>query len=91
MAIEFLQAQKKQRYMMLILTFTICAILLVVWLGFFRQPESVVPVSTPTLIQPKIEINWDVLADEKLEVLKTFERIPELKDEVGRENPFTDY
>ena len=91
MAIEFLQAQKKQRYMMLILTFTICGILLVVWLGFFRQPAPVVPVSTPTSIQPKIEINWDVLADEKLEALKTFERIPELKEEVGRENPFTDY
>jgi len=91
MAIEFLQAQKKQRYMMLILTFTICAILLVVWMGFFRGEEPIAPVSTSTFIQSEVEINWEALSDEKIEALKTFERIPELKGDVGRENPFANY
>lgn len=58
MAIDFLQAQKKQRYLILILTLVICATLLIVWLGFFRSSASVVPVSLPTAIQPKIEINF---------------------------------
>jgi len=91
MAIEFIQAQKKQRYLILILTLTICAILLVVWLGFFRTPAAVVPVSAPPVIYPKIEINWSALEDKKLEELKAFEQIPALEDEVGRENPFTPY
>jgi len=91
MAIEFLQAQKKQRYLILILTLAICAILLVIWLGFFRTPAPVVPVSSPMVAQPKIEINWDVLKDTKLEALKTFEQIPDLKGKAGRENPFTSY
>lgn len=91
MAIEFLQAQKKQRYLILILTLAICTILLVVWLGFFRGSAAVVPVSSPQTNQPKIEINWDVLKDTKLEALKGFEQVPALKDEVGRENPFTPY
>ena len=91
MAIEFLQAQKRQRYLILILTLAICGIILVVWLGFFRGPGPVVPVSPPTAIQPEIEINWDVLTDPKLEALKIFEQVPALKDEVGRENPFTSY
>lgn len=91
MAIEFLQAQKKQRYLILILTLVICAILLVVWLGFFRAPAPVVPVSLPKATQPKIEINWDALKDTKLEALKIFEQVPTLKDKVGRENPFTSY
>lgn len=91
MAIEFLQAQKKQRYLMLILTLVICAILLIVWLGFFRSPTTIVPVSVFEETKPKIEINWDTMSDTKLEVLNSFEQISELKDEIGRENPFTPY
>ncbi len=91
MAIEFLQAQKKQRYLILILTLIICGILLVVWLGFFRTPAPVVPVFLPQAIQPTIEINWETLNDTKLEALKAFEQIPALKDDTGRENPFTPY
>ncbi len=61
MPIEFLQAQKKQRYLILILTFIICAILLVVWLGFFKTPAPVVNVSSPMTVHPKIEINFGLL------------------------------
>ncbi|MFH1575368.1 MAG: hypothetical protein ABIB55_00280 [Candidatus Nealsonbacteria bacterium] len=91
MAIEFLQAQKKQRYLILILTLAICATLLVVWIGFFKTPAVVAPVFLPQAVQPKIGINWDVLKDTKLEALQNFEQTPALEDEVGRENPFTPY
>ena len=90
MAIEFLQAQKRQRYLILILTLVICGILLVVWLGFFKKPAAA-PIYLPVIVPPKIEINWDVLKDEALAELQSFKQIPALKDEVGRENPFTPY
>jgi len=85
MAIEFLQAQKRQRYLI------ICATLLVVWLGFFRTPAAVAPASLPLAAPPKIEINWDALKDAKLEALESFLQIPPLKDKAGRANPFTSY
>lgn len=91
MAIDFLQAQKKQRYLIIILTLAICAILFVVWLGFFKSPAPVVPGSFPQVIKPKIEINWDVLKDTKLEELQIFQQIPALKDKAGRKNPFISY
>ncbi len=90
MAIEFLQAQKKQRYLMLILTLVVCAIILVIWLGFFRKPAPVIPASAPKA-QSKIEINWDVLKDAKFEKLQSFPQVPDLKDKAGRKNPFTPY
>jgi len=92
MATDFLQAQKKQRYLMLILTLAICTILLVVWLGFFKKAPApaVAPVSAP-LTMPKVEIHWDVLKDVKLEALKNFEQIPAFANKTGRKNPFTPY
>jgi len=90
MAIEFLQAQKKQRYLVLILTFAICITLLVVWFGFFRNSVPAVPVSAP-VAQPKIEINWNLLGDAKLKALKAFEQAPALEKAPGRKNPFTTY
>lgn len=91
MSIEFLQAQKRQRYLILILTLIICAVLFIVWLGFFRTPAPVIPASSPTITPPQIEINWGVLKDTKLEELDGFSQIPPLKDKAGRENPFTPY
>lgn len=91
MAIEFLQAQKRQRYLILILTLIICAGLLVVWLGFFKGSAPVVQVAAPKATQPKIEINWDALKDAQLETLQSFQPVPDFKDKTGRENPFTSY
>ena len=91
MAIEFLQAQKRQRYLILILTLAICAIVLVVWLGFFRTSAPVVPASSSIVVQSKIKINWDILSDSRLKELQNFQQIPVLKDKIGRINPFTPY
>lgn len=91
MAIEFLQAQKKQRYLILILTLAICVTLFVVWWGFLRTPAPAAPVSSSAIVQPKIVINWNVLKDVRLETLNIFEQIPPLQGEAGRENPFISY
>ncbi|MFH1780690.1 MAG: hypothetical protein ABH841_01680 [Candidatus Nealsonbacteria bacterium] len=91
MANEFLQAQKKQRYLILILALVICSIVAVIWFGFFQAPAPVVQVLSPAMVHSDIDINWDVLEDAKLEALKSFEQIPAIKDEIGRENPFIPY
>jgi len=91
MAIEFIQAQKRQRYLILIFTLIICAIILIVWLGFLRSPTSTVPVSSTAMVHPKIEINWDILKDTKLKNLQVFQQVPVLKDKTGRQNPFAPY
>ena len=91
MAIEFLQAQKKQRYLILILTLAICIILFMVWRGFFSTPGPVVPAYSPLPTPPKIEIKWDVLSDAQLQALKSFEQVPAFEGKSGRVNPFTPY
>lgn len=60
MPADFFQEQKKQRYLILILTLAICAILLVVWLGFLRSSAPAAPASLTTAVRPKIEINFDL-------------------------------
>lgn len=61
MAIEFLQAQKRQRYLLLILALAICGILAVVWLGFLRGQAPAVQVSPSPATHPKIDIDFGLL------------------------------
>ena len=90
MAVNFVQTQKRQRYLILILALIICAILVVVWQGFSRRETSVAPVSPP--VTPlKIKINLELLKDARLEKLEVFEPIPVLEKQSGRKNPFTPY
>lgn len=91
MAINFLQAKKRQRYMMLFLALVICAILLVIWFGFFKAAAPLPPYVAPTTFLSKIKIDWEILKDPELETLKAFELVSQFEDEVGRENPFTPY
>ena len=61
----------------------------VLWLGFFRKGMPSVPmvVEKPA----KIEINWGILGNKKLEELEPFGQINPFEGEVGRENPFIPY
>lgn len=91
MAIDFLKAQKRQRYLILILAVAIFAALLIVWLGFLRKPNFVPSSSSPTANTSKIEIKWETLKGAALEKMKTFQDIPPFDKKVGRENPFAPY
>ena len=90
MAITFLQAKKRQRYLIFILVFMIFAILIIVLQGFLRksQPSAVAPTSPEP---KKIIINWPVLQAPQLEELQVFETIAPLEGEAGRKNPFIPY
>ena len=91
MAINFLQAKKRQRNMMLLLAMVICAILLVIWFGFFRESAPSSPYVAPITSSSKIKIDWETLQAPELEALKTFELVSPFENEAGRENPFTPY
>ena len=91
MAITFTQERKKQKYLILVLALITLAIVLVVWLGFFKRGETPLPSLVPIVSQKKIEIGWETLRNPLLKELQVFEEISPLEGEVGRENPFTPY
>lgn len=92
MAITFSQEQKKQRYLLFILIAIVSVALLIVWLGFFRKGASVpTPAISPGLPLQKLDINWDILKDERLKDLRAIEKISLPQESVGRKNPFVPY
>ena len=91
MAITFLQAKKRQRYLIFILVFIALATLIVVWQGFFQKTEiTYTSVSMPQA-KEKVIINWQLLSDQKLTELQAFEEILPFEGEIGRDNPFKPY
>lgn len=96
MAFTFLQQKKKQKKLILILVAVTCAILVVVWQGFLKEEKPVLPSITEVPTTPKIEINWQILKDPRLEKLQPFEKIKPFEEitpegEIGRENPFVPF
>jgi len=77
--------------MMLFLAAIICAILLIVWFGFFREQALPSPYVAPAGSTSKIKIDWGTLENPELEALKTFKSISPFEGEIGRENPLTPY
>lgn len=91
MPVDFFQEKKKQRYLILIFTLVVCVTVLIIWLGFFRNSKQIEPVFPPVIIQPKINVNWDILKDTKVNELEKFQQIPVFEGEAGRSNPFMPY
>ncbi len=91
MAITFLQAKKRQRYLLLILVLIVFAILIIVWQGFLKGKEAPVTPVASLLAPEKITIDWQILEDPRVAALQTFEQILPFEDKVGRENPFILY
>jgi hypothetical protein len=98
MAITFLKEKKKQKHLIYIFVGIIFAILIIIWLGFFKKPQPPI-TKVPTEVSKtgeKIEINFKILENKILEnpifkELKDFEKTPPLEGEAGRENPFLPY
>jgi hypothetical protein len=71
------------------ITYLVLALLIIAgFIGFreFYAKDDLSFSSLPNLL-PVIKIDYEVLEDERLNNLKTFEEIV-LPEEVGRENPF---
>ena len=91
MAITFLQAKKRQRYLVLTLALAIFVILIIVWQGFLKGKEAPARTLTPVFIPQKVTIDWPTLKEPRIAALQTFEQILPFEDEVGRKNPFIPY
>lgn len=82
------QTQKRQRYLLLLLV----VILLII--TFIWGRELVRKLKVPSLIEVKVpelkqvEIDFGVLENPKLKILKDFEKIKPFEEKIGRENPF---
>ena len=94
MPIKFVEAKKKQKY--LILVFVVVALIsaIVIWRGYFKKEEPVPP--TPGFSFREVRINFDVLENPLLKELQPFEEISlegllPLETNIGRENPFLSY
>jgi len=89
MAITFLEQRKKQQKLLPILVVLLLVILFIVWWGFLRE-EIFTPVfeSTIPVVQQKVEINFDFLDSFNPDDFYSFEKIPPLEEEVGKNNPF---
>ena len=92
MAINILEKQKKQKYLIFVFLGLIIIIFIVAW--FFWGPGktfpkgSIIP-TTPTL--SKVKIDFEVLRDPILQKLQPFEEIQPFEDEIGRDNLFFPY
>jgi len=92
MAITFLQAKKRQRYLVLTLALAIFVILIIVWQGFLKGKEAPEKTLTPLLAPEKVLIDWQTLKDPRVAALQTFEQTLPFEGEVSRrENPFIPY
>ena len=65
---------------------------LVIWFGFFREPEVVAPrLPSQASEFERVEIDFSLLESSDLRELGPFEAISQFKGEIGRENPFLPY
>jgi len=89
MAITFIEKAKRQRYLIFVFSLVILITAFILWRGYFtkaKSPEK--PILKPS---KKIEIDFEVLKNPILEEFQPIEKIEEIKEGIGRENPFSPY
>lgn len=93
MPISFIQQKKKQKQLFLVVGAVLAVTVLVLWFGYFRQPQEsfVPPITTTTSFVKDIKVNFEVLKNPFLKEFNIFEQIPPFEGDVGRENPFLPY
>jgi len=93
MAITFVEEQKKQKYLFLLLIGLILLTFFILQREFLFKPKTLQPLMPTEVLQPKqIEINFEILRSPQLEMLEPFQSIiPSEEEEIGRENPFLPY
>jgi hypothetical protein len=101
MAIVFQKKEKVQRNLILVFIAVVLITAFVIWSGFFKKEKEVF-LEEPLLLPPKeIKINFKILKLSVLEELQPFPKIEpfketlpaegEIKEKLGRENPFLPY
>jgi Na+/melibiose symporter-like transporter len=92
MPISFIQQKKKQKQLFLIVGIVLAITALVLWFGYFREPEeSFTPPAEITSFVKDIKVDFEVLKNPFLKEFNIFEKIPPFEGEAGRKNPFLPY
>lgn len=94
MAIKFVEAKKRQKYLILVFVAVALISAVVLWQGYFKKEEPVSP--TPGFFFKEVKIDFGVLESPVLKELQSFEEISlegllPLETNIGRENPFLSY
>lgn len=90
MAVPFLKIGKKQRYLLLILPLLVVGLIIILWLGFFKEEEAVSSLEEMRY-KRAVTINFKMLEDPSLKELLPFEEVSPFDKERGRTNPFLPY
>lgn len=92
MAVDFIKQKQKQKKLLSIVVIVIIVTVLILWFGYFREPDQPIEEVTSFLTEIKeIKINFEVLEEAFFEEIIVFEEIPLFEGETGRENPFLPY
>lgn len=103
MAIVYIQQKKVQRNLILALFAILLIAGLIVWQGFFRKGEGVLPEATIVMPREEIKINFEIFKNPLFQSLQLFSDIQPFKEststlrgriieeKLGRENPFLPY
>jgi len=99
MAIVFVQQNKKQKVLLLVLILSLVAIAAVIWYGFFRNERPAADIyleENVNLVEEDIKIDFKVLENPLLKELQPYSEIQPLGSDgstgsQGRQNPFLPY
>jgi len=104
MAVDFIQKNRKQKYLLFIVLGLAVVTFIILWFGYFNKEEELPTVEgvyiekkneeeLPTVegvyIEKKnVKINYELLENPLLKELVPFESAPSYDGNLGRENPF---
>lgn len=88
MAVDFVQKNKKQKYLFITVIVLAVVTFVILWFGYFNKAEELPNVESIYINKKNIKIRYEILESPILKELAPFESAPPYEGELGRENPF---
>jgi len=88
MAVDFIQKNKKQKYLLFIVLGLAVVTFIILWFGYFNKEEELPTVEGVYIEKKNTKINYELLENPLLKELVPFESAPSYDGNLGRENPF---
>ena len=88
MAVDFIQKNRKQKYLLFIVLGLAVVTFIILWFGYFNKEEELPTVEGVYIEKKNVKINYELLENPLLKELVPFESAPSYDGNLGRENPF---
>lgn len=88
MAVDFVQKNRKQKYLLFIVVGLAVVTFIILWFGYFNKAEELPGQESVYIIKKNIRIEYETLESPLLKELSPFESAPLYEGDMGRENPF---